>query len=248
MLEPGGHEAVTSMFGEELLDGSLVGLGRGRRKGERNFAETEFEHPVAAAGLAVIVALGRRPAQKLDLAVVEAEAAVDRRDLRLDRPLVRQQQPRRTAFDDRRRDRGAVDVRKRLGGEDDGRVLLAKRLQPFAELAGEILVVEGEPTFIDDEKRRPAIETVLRCDERGRPARPGPRWFRSTLRSRTPGPRPRQGARIRHRAGARTDRPGNRVAGPASGSWIAAGPTGPSACVPPSAPKRETSAPTTDDP
>ena len=103
--EPGGHEAVTSMFGEQSLDGGLVGLGRGRGKGERNFAETEFEHPIAAAGLAVIVALRRSPAQKLDLPIIEAEAAVDRRDLRLDRALVRQEQPRRTALDDGRRDR-----------------------------------------------------------------------------------------------------------------------------------------------
>ncbi len=141
-------------------DGSLVCLGRGCGEGERNFAKTKFEHPVAAAGLAVVVALGRCPAQKLDLAVIEAEAAVDRRDLRLDRPFVRQQQACWAAFDDRRRDRRAIDVRKRLGGEDDGRILLAKRLQPLAKLAGKILVVEGKPTFIDNEKCGTAVETI----------------------------------------------------------------------------------------
>ena len=47
-----------------------------------------------------------------------------------------------------------------MGGEDDGRVLLSKRLQPLPELAGEILVVEGKPTFVDNKKCRPAVETV----------------------------------------------------------------------------------------
>ena len=55
----------------------------------------------------------------------------------------------------------AVDVGERLGGEDDGGVLLAQRLQPFAELAGEALVIEREPAFIDDQQRRAAVEPAL---------------------------------------------------------------------------------------
>ena len=47
---------------------------------------------------------------------------------------------------------------KRLGGEDDGRILLAKRLQPLPQLAGKILVVERQPAFIDDEQRWPAVK------------------------------------------------------------------------------------------
>jgi hypothetical protein len=47
-----------------------------------------------------------------------------------------------------------------LGGEDDGRILLAKRLQPFPELAGKILIVESKPAFVDNEKCGPVIETV----------------------------------------------------------------------------------------
>ena len=99
--------------------------------------------------------------EDLDLPIVEAEAAIDRGDLRLERPLVRQEQPRRAALDDRGRDGAAVDVGERLRGEDDGGVLLAQRLQPFAELAGKALVVEGEPALVDDEQRRPAVEPVL---------------------------------------------------------------------------------------
>ena len=121
----------------DLGDGGLVGLGRGGGEGERDLAQAELEQAVAAARLAVIVALRRRAAEDLDLAVVEAEAAIDGRDLRLERALVRQEDARRAALDDRRRDGAAVDVGERLGGEDDAGVLLAQRLQPFAQLAGE---------------------------------------------------------------------------------------------------------------
>lgn len=75
------------------------------------------------------------------------------------KPL-RRQQARWAAFDDRWCYRGAIDVRERLGGEDDGRVLLTKRLQPFPELSGKILIVESKPPLIDNKERRPAIETV----------------------------------------------------------------------------------------
>ena len=55
----------------------------------------------------------------------------------------------------------AIDVGKRLGGEDDGGVLLAQRLQPFAELAGKALVVERKPALVDDQQGRPAVEPSL---------------------------------------------------------------------------------------
>ena len=67
-------------------------------------------------------------------------------------------------------------------------VLLAQRLQPFAELAGKALVVEGEPAFVDDEQRRPAVEPLFDAMEQigehgGRGA-----GADQTLRSRRPGP------------------------------------------------------------
>ena len=65
---------------------------RRRRRRARLRTEAELEQPVAAARLAVVVALGRRAGEDLDLAVVEAEAAVDRGDLRLDRALVGQEE------------------------------------------------------------------------------------------------------------------------------------------------------------
>jgi hypothetical protein len=111
--------------------------------------------------LAVVVALGGRAAQNLDLAVVEAEAAVDGGDLRFERPLVRQEEARRAALDDRRRDRAAVDVGERLRREDDARVLLSQRFQPLPELAGKAAVVEREPALVDDQQGRAALEAVL---------------------------------------------------------------------------------------
>ena len=135
-MQPGARESLAAVLGENPLDARPDRSWRRRRKGRApTRTEAQFEQAIAAPRLAVIVALGRRPRDDLDLAVVEAEAAIDRGDLRLDRALVRQEDPRRAALDDRRRDRAVVDVGERLGGEDDGGVLLAQRLQPFAQLA-----------------------------------------------------------------------------------------------------------------
>src|SRR5690606_24331104 len=50
------------------------------------------------------------------------------------------------------------------------------RLQPLAELTGEILVIEREPAFIDDEQRWAAIEAIFDaveeiCEHGGRGTR-----------------------------------------------------------------------------
>ena len=146
----------------------MIGLGGGGAKRERQRAEAKFEQPIAAPRLAVIIALRRRPRDDLDLAVVQAEAAIDRGNLRLQRPFVGQEQPRQAALDDRRRDGAGFDIGERLGGEDDGSVLLAQGFQPFAQLAGETLVVEREPAFIDDDQaRRPDEPTFDAMEEIG---------------------------------------------------------------------------------
>ena len=149
--QPDVEEFVATMFGKNAGDGGLIGLGRGGAERERHFAEPQLEQPVSAPRLAIVVALGRRPGEDLDLAVVEAEAPVDRGDLRLDRPLVGQEQSRRAALDDRGRNGGAVDVARALRGEDDGSVLLSERLQPLAELAGETFVIQRQPSLVDDD-------------------------------------------------------------------------------------------------
>src|SRR3546814_4422946 len=95
LTQPGGGKAITAMFGDEFADADLVGLGRRGGEGERDLAEAQFEQPVSAARLAIIVSLRGRPAQYLDLPVVEAEALIDPRDLRLGGALVGKEYPRR---------------------------------------------------------------------------------------------------------------------------------------------------------
>ena len=104
MTEPGRREFCMAVRCEELADTDLIGLGRGCRKCERDLAQAKIEQPVAAPRLAIIIALGRCPAQYFDLAIVEAEPLIDPRDLRLGGAFVGQEDACRAAFDDRRRD------------------------------------------------------------------------------------------------------------------------------------------------
>ena len=204
-------------------DGRLIGFRGGGGEGECHLGQAQLEQAIAAPRLAVVVALRGRAAEDLDLAIVQSEPAVDRRDLRFERALIRQKQPRRAAFDDRRRDGAAVDIRQRLGGEDDARVLLPQRLQPLAQLAGKAFVVECEPALVDDEQRGPAVEPVLDAVEQVGRARRARRPRRSAPRSRTPAHPPRRDARSRHRAAAPKGRPACRAATPASARWTATG-------------------------
>jgi len=159
--KPCRGKAVAALGVDDLGDGGLIGLGGRGGEGERHFGEAQLEQAIAAAGLAVVVALRRGPAEDLDLTVVQAEAPIDGGDLRLQRPLVGQEQARRTALDDRGRDGAAVDIRKRLRGKYYARVLLPQRLQPLPELAGEPVIVEREPAFVDNEQRGAPIEPIL---------------------------------------------------------------------------------------
>ena len=223
-------------------------LDGGCREGERGLAEPELEQPVAAPRLAVIVALRRRARDDLDLAIVEAKLAIDRRDLRLDRALVRQEQPRRTALDQRSGNGAARDIRKRLGREHHGGVLLAQGFQPLAQLLGKAGIVQGQPALVDDEQRRRAGEPPFDAVEQIGRGSPAPRRSRSGLRSRTPARRPRPTARPRRQAAGRTDRRGNRAATPASARSIAAIRRVPSACVRRMGPRQASSALSTNAP
>jgi hypothetical protein len=120
-------------------------------KASANSSRAELEQAIAAPGLAVVVALGVARPRISICRSLRPKRSIDSRDLWLDRPLVRKEQPRRATLDDGRCNRGAVDIRERLGGEDDGGVLFAQRLQPFADLAGKPFVIEREPTFVDNE-------------------------------------------------------------------------------------------------
>src|SRR3546814_4415849 len=89
---------------DQRADLFLVGSRGGGGKGERHIAKAEFEQSIAAPRLAIIVALRGRPAQYLDLAIVEPEAFVDARNLRFGGAFIGQENACRAAFDDRRRD------------------------------------------------------------------------------------------------------------------------------------------------
>src|SRR3546814_8864157 len=142
MPEPGFREAIVAMRFDERADCIEVAALRGGREGERNRPETEVEQSVAERRLAVIVALGRSARDDLDLAIIESEALIDAGDLRPERALVGEEQPRRAALDDGGRDRWALDVGEALRCEDEAGVLLPQRLQPFLELPAE----QGSPS------------------------------------------------------------------------------------------------------
>src|SRR5260370_9887154 len=141
-LQPAGHKIVAALFSKDLLDQRLVGFGRSRGGSERDFAKAEVEQAIAAPRLAVVVSLRGRSGEDFDLAVIKPKAPVNRHDLWFDGAIVGQQDPRRAALDDRRRNRGAVDISKRLGREDDGSILLAKGFQPLAQLPSKFLVIK----------------------------------------------------------------------------------------------------------
>src|SRR3546814_19536129 len=117
------------MFGERRVDPGLCrGVGRSaQREGDRTKAQ--LEQPVAARGLQVIVPLGRRPGDQLDLAVVEAEARIDVMALRLYRAVVGQEDALRAALDACWRDRGAGDAGTPFRREQPRPILLSKHLE-----------------------------------------------------------------------------------------------------------------------
>src|SRR3546814_9245913 len=53
------------------------------------------------------------------------------------------------------------DIGERLGREYHRDVLLAQRLQPFADARGEQRVVEEDPGFVEDQQRRPSVEPLF---------------------------------------------------------------------------------------
>src|SRR3546814_3173444 len=93
------------MLAQKFGDADLIGFCGGGDERHGHLAKTQLEEAVAAPRLAVIVALRRRSAEDFDLAIVQPEPAINGGDLRFESALVRQEDARRAAFDDRRRDR-----------------------------------------------------------------------------------------------------------------------------------------------
>src|SRR3546814_5861646 len=99
--------------------------------------------------------------RSLDLPIVQPEPFIRGTALRLDRAIVGQQYALRTAFDDRGCNDAIGDIGERLGREYHRDVLLAQRLQPFADARGEQRVVEEDPGFVEDQQRRPSVEPLF---------------------------------------------------------------------------------------
>src|SRR3546814_16914582 len=118
--------------------------------------QPQFEQPIAACGLKVILPLRRRVTDQLDLPIVQPEPFIRGTALRLDRAIVGQQYALRTAFDDRGCNDAIGDIGERLGREYHRDVILAQRLPPFADARGEQRVVAEDPGFVGGQQRRPA--------------------------------------------------------------------------------------------
>jgi hypothetical protein len=127
VTEPGGGETCAPVFGEDLGDCRLIGFGRRGRESECYFGQAEFEEPVSAPRLAVIISLGSGACEDLNLTVVKAEAAIDCRDLGFEGALVGQYNSCRAALNDRWRNLRDINIGKRLCSEDDAHVLLTQR-------------------------------------------------------------------------------------------------------------------------
>ncbi len=161
MAQPGAREAGHAGVQQHAVYVALV-LRRGSaRKRQSRRPQVEVEQAVAEAGLVVVVALGLRGGDDFDLPPVEAEALVDRANLRLGRLRVGQENPTRAALDDRGRDARILDVGKALRGEDDADVLLAQRLEPLADTRSKHRVIEEQPRFIEDQQRGRTVEAFI---------------------------------------------------------------------------------------
>jgi len=159
------HKRRTGRRIGQAVDEGLCRRIGGAAQGQRQRPQAKLEQAVAAPGLEVVLAFGRRLGDQVDLPRIEPEALIDRAGLRLDRALVGQEDALRAAFDDGRRDGAVGDVGQRLGREDDGDVLLAQHLQPFADAGGEQRVVEVHPRLVQDQQRRPAVEAGFQAVE-----------------------------------------------------------------------------------
>src|SRR3546814_1461956 len=93
--------------------------------------------------------------------LVEPEAAIDRGDLRFDGAFVGKEKTGLATLDDGGSNRRAVDIRERLRGENDARVFLSQRLQQFAKMTSKRIVIECEPTLVDDAECLSTVETIF---------------------------------------------------------------------------------------
>ena len=132
-----------------------------RLQRQRRRPQVEVEQAVSETGLVVVVALGLRGGDDFDLPPVEAEALVDRANLRLGRLRVRQ----KIRLAQLSMIAGAMLeslMSARLCVAKMTRdVLLAQRLEPLADARGKHRVIEEQPRFIEDQQRGRPVEAFI---------------------------------------------------------------------------------------
>src|SRR3546814_19930431 len=117
---------------EAMYEALALGIG-GAAHRQGNGTEAELEEAIPARRWEIVVPLWRGARDEFDLTGVEAKPLIGRARLRLDGAIVGKEYALRAAFDDRRSDAAVGDVGKALRGEQDGDILLAQGLQPFAD-------------------------------------------------------------------------------------------------------------------
>ncbi len=172
MAQPRAGEAGCAGLRQHAVYVALVLRCGCACEGERGRPQVEVEQAIAKARLVVVVLLGLRGGDDLDLPAVEAEALIDRANLRLGRLRVGQENPNGAAFDDGRRDAGVLNVRQALRGEDDTDIALAQRLQPLADTRCKYRVIQEQPGFIKDQQRGRTIESFIEAGEQVAQHRP----------------------------------------------------------------------------
>src|SRR5690606_24126093 len=99
MVQPGTREAGYASIQQDAVDVALVLQAGSARKGERGRPQVEVEQAIAQARLVVIVALRLGGRDNLDLPAVQAEAFIDRANLRFGRLRVGQEDAAGATFD-----------------------------------------------------------------------------------------------------------------------------------------------------
>ena len=99
-IEPRFGEGACALIGQHTVHQRVI-FGAGRAdKSERRRPQAQFEQPAAVAADEVIVALGRRACDEIDLAAVQTQGGVKGARMRLACAIVRKVDARRTGLDD----------------------------------------------------------------------------------------------------------------------------------------------------
>src|SRR3546814_16424228 len=110
MAQPGAREAGYAGIQQHAIHVALVLRCGSAGEGQRRRPQVEVEQAVSETGLVVVVELGLRGGDDFDLPPVEAEALVDRANLRLGRLRVGEENAARAALA-----AGSAECRERGG-------------------------------------------------------------------------------------------------------------------------------------